>query len=348
MFGSGVRTPENAEPNLPNLNLRFRFGFREIAEPNRSSGSAFGKKYPEPEPNRTLPSLGSRVGSNPTGPDLTQRLYTREEIEGAGVEKKTSEKTLDIHGSTHQTRRPRSAFTVRVLHSQLAADVFRREGQEWGKRKRGEKEESLERREWRGKERKRTGRILPVIPLCMPSLTVPVSWLGNGRFLDTHLVESRLTVREERVARSGCCKEYGTSTPEGVPYAKPSPVPASKNANRIRYRGRAQEERKRTINTRSIHRRSIDSVQCSPSLSGYALKLELLSTKSWTIRLSYDPNPERRRRFHPEYRVDMGLHDTDSNTGQKTFVESYSRTTTEGEGKRLVAVHCPGDAGASC
>ncbi|KAJ6480241.1 hypothetical protein C8R45DRAFT_933171 [Mycena sanguinolenta] len=57
MFGSGVRTPENAEPNLPNLNLRFRFGFREIAEPNRSSGSAFGKKYPEPEPNRTLPSL---------------------------------------------------------------------------------------------------------------------------------------------------------------------------------------------------------------------------------------------------------------------------------------------------
>ncbi|KAJ6475449.1 hypothetical protein C8R45DRAFT_1159481 [Mycena sanguinolenta] len=56
-FGSGVRTPENAEPNLSNLNLRFRFRFREITEPNRSSGSAFGKKYPEPEPNRTLPSL---------------------------------------------------------------------------------------------------------------------------------------------------------------------------------------------------------------------------------------------------------------------------------------------------
>ncbi|KAF8169421.1 hypothetical protein K438DRAFT_1941284 [Mycena galopus ATCC 62051] len=49
-----VRTRSNAEPNL---NVRSGSGFGSCLNRTRGSGSAFGERGPEPEPNRTLPAL---------------------------------------------------------------------------------------------------------------------------------------------------------------------------------------------------------------------------------------------------------------------------------------------------
>ncbi|KAK7007006.1 hypothetical protein R3P38DRAFT_2793168 [Favolaschia claudopus] len=49
-----VRTRSNGEPNL---NAAFRFRFSELLNATPRSGSAFEAKCPEPEPNRTFPSL---------------------------------------------------------------------------------------------------------------------------------------------------------------------------------------------------------------------------------------------------------------------------------------------------
>ncbi|KAJ7161117.1 hypothetical protein C8R46DRAFT_1038274 [Mycena filopes] len=51
-----VRTRSNAEPNV---NAGSGSGFSKWPNRTQRSGSAFGKKYPEPEPNRTLPALSS-------------------------------------------------------------------------------------------------------------------------------------------------------------------------------------------------------------------------------------------------------------------------------------------------
>ncbi|KAJ6586735.1 hypothetical protein B0H10DRAFT_1961579 [Mycena sp. CBHHK59/15] len=60
-----VRTHSNAELNL---NLRSGSRFGSSLNWTSGSGSAFGKKCPEPEPNRTLPSLGGSLGSTPQVP----------------------------------------------------------------------------------------------------------------------------------------------------------------------------------------------------------------------------------------------------------------------------------------
>ncbi|KAJ7678819.1 hypothetical protein B0H17DRAFT_1182307 [Mycena rosella] len=53
----GVRTRLNPEPNASNLNARFRFGVQQRPEPNAGFRFSVRAKGPEPEPNRTLPSL---------------------------------------------------------------------------------------------------------------------------------------------------------------------------------------------------------------------------------------------------------------------------------------------------